>query len=610
MKKIYLAMTVLAAAVLSSCVQEKSFNDVTIGENELVFTIQGAASTRSAESVAPVERGVKFELEAGEDGQKLFLEETVQDLNRFIPITRGTPAYTENVGVLYANDMSVYAAEGTFGTATFSNMDDAISDAGGWRYRHNYPADPWPASGSVGFYLNMPASPEGLTINSRTDGKFNISYTSPATASAQQDILFAYRSMSKDEFKDNYLPDGAPVLFNHALTGVKFAIKNYDANKKITIKSVSFTGLVGTATCEITPAVENEYTDYRTEEYSSASESVVKWTIPEDATRTATYSSGTFGAPVDFKKKSDGGGKFDGMGDYPDSFAAAGNLQNLNDADASETFWFIPQAMTDAVTLTIKYTYGSDTEKTGVIQFGQVLNGVEWKAGQLRTYTIRVDEVNVKIEDTVAATKEDNKVLTDLDGNVINKKIYDDEGHEIGEEPYTYTYYGGTKSGVTITNTGNTDAFIRAALIGQWLDEDGNPVFGFTDYTAQEVVLVDSWYRDQFVTKDRKHGSFVGLVGYADDYPSTGKWVLCEDGYYYYTVKVPEGQAIPSSDPLFVSYTVDKNPAVVVAGKVNDVYFTLEIATQAVTAKKIDGTDYEWDDAWKNALGAKPVVAE
>ena len=214
----------------------------------------------------------------------------------------------------------------------------------------------------------------------------------------------------------------------------------------------------------------------------------------------------------------------------------------------------------------------------------------------------------MKIEDTVNATKEENKELTDMDGTVIKKKIYDDEGQVIREEPYTYTYYGGTKSGVTITNTGNTDAFIRAALIGQWLDEDGNPVFGFTDYTAQEVVLVDSWYQDQFVTKARKHGSFTGLVGYNDDY--SGDWVLCEDGYYYYKNVVKVGATVPTTDPLFVSYTVDKNPAVVVAGKVKDVYFTLEISTQAVTAKKIDGSDYEWDEAWENALNAKPVVAE
>ena len=36
-------------------------------------------------------------------------------------------------------------------------------------------------------------------------------------------------------------------------------------------------------------------------------------------------------------------------------------------------------------------------------------------------------------------------------------------------------------------------------------------------------------------------------------------------------------------------------------GKVKDVYFTLEIATQAVTAKRSDGTDATLTEAWSKA---------
>jgi hypothetical protein len=627
MKKAYIALAVLSmAALLVSCQETEIIGDTFVPEKgDIVFGIANNAKETKSSNVETVIKGETFDL-GSDDQNNFYLEETIVDLNNlsYSPDTKGTPAYTENLGVLYADDMNVYGDKGSFTTpTTFVNVENEMyprkgsETEKGWRYHHVYASDPWPASGEVGFYLNMPAAPNGLTINSKTGGKFSISYTTPEAVADQQDILFAYRSMDKATH-DSFLPNGAPVLFNHALTGVKFAIANYDADKKITIKSVSFTGLVGTATCVITPAVESDYSDV-TATYSSGTESVVKWTIPETPDRSKTYSSGEFGAPV----KYDTGGSFGDKGKYPDSFAQAGNTNNLNKADASQTFWFIPQAMTNDIKLTIVYTYGSTTERTGVLEFGKVLAGknVTWKAGELRTYTIRVDEVNVKIEDTVEPTEEKNKVLTDLEGNIIytdevivdpetGEPVVDPETGEPTHKPYTYTYYGGTKSDVVITNTGNTDAFIRAALIGQWLDEDGNPVFGFTDYTAGEVKLVDSWYRDQFVTKARKHGSFVGLVGYADDYPDTGKWVLCEDGYYYYTAKVPAGDPIPSSDPLFVSYTVDKNPAVAVAGKVNDIYFTLEIATQAVTAKQTDGSDYDWDEAWKNALGEKPVVAE
>ena len=585
MKKIYIALAVLATAALASCEQEKSFNDVKVGENGLVFSFQGTASTRAAEGISPVQKGATLELEADEDGQKLFLEETIQDLNGFSPETKGTPAYTENVGVLYADNLSVYGDKGNFTTATtFVNMDDAQVDGGGWRYYHNYLSDPWPAGEAVGFYLNMPASPDGLTISSRTGGKFNISYTTPTDAASQEDILFAYRSMDKATYTNNYKKNGIPVFFNHALTGVKFAIANYDKTEKITIKSVSFTGLVGTATCEITPALDN------TTSHSSALESVVKWVIPATPDRSQTYTSGEFTDTVYFAP---GAGSFQNNGEYPSSFSAGGNEHNLNDGDASQTFWFIPQAMTDDVELTIEYTFGSATTRTGIINFGEVLSGVEWKAGQLRTYTIRVDEVNVKIEDTVTIGSGQTTTYTDDHGDV-------------------HTIYGGTKSGIKITNTGNTDAFIRAAITGQWVDENDAPVFSFTDFadtTGDIIKEIDSWYNDQFGTGNGKFGVFDGLVGYTKNGKTgTGNtgWVKGNDGYYYYTTKVAPNATTGTA--LFNTYTVTlaQVPRIKVAGELQDVHFVMEISTQAISAKKQDGTDYAWNKAWENALGKDP----
>ena len=593
MKKVYIVLAVLATAVLASCEMERSIDNVVFGENEIVFSIKGEAATKSVQNNA-VKDGVKIELSSVEGGHKLFMEETIQNLNYSVPATKGTPAFTENVGVLYANDLSVYGDKGGFTTvSTYDSVDDATVN-GGWRYSYKYSSDPWPTDGSaVGFYLNMPAEPTNVTINSRTGGQFSINYTSPTTAAAQQDILFAYRSIDKDTYQTDYKQNGIPVLFNHALTGVKFAIANYDATKKVAIKSVSFTGLVGTASCVITPAVENNYTDYPTTEYSSGTTAVVNWTLPSNADKTATYSSGSFGTPVDFAKKTttegtDGtttstGGQFTDKGDYPDSFADAGNLQNLNDGNASQTFWFIPQPMTSDVKLTIVYTFGSTTEQTWTIDFGSVLNGVTWKAGELRTYTIKLDEVNVKITDHVT----------------VNGSASDG-------------YSGSTKTAVKIMNTGNTDAFIRASIVGQWLDADDNPVFGFTD-EINRLYLVESWYEDQFVsTATGKHGTFTGLPGYKGGAnPLTeGGWVLCKDGYYYYQTVVEPGQNTGSD--LFTKYQLNTRPgAVSVAGQVlstSSMHFELEIATQAISAKKLDGTHYTWTEAWARALGSAPEI--
>ena len=580
MKKIIIALAVFAAALLSSCVREKSFNDKTVGKNDIVFTLQGAPATRSMEEMSIVQKGATIELATDENGNKLFLEETIEDLNRaWAPVTRGTPAYTENVGVLYKNNLSVYAA--SLGDANYESMDNEMVN-GGWRYNHTYPSDPW-ANGAVDFYFRMPSdmTSNGVTLGTDAYGKsgnnltITFDYESPTEAKDQQDIIFAARNVTKDQYTGS-LPNGVPVLFNHALAAVKFAIANPE---EASITSIEFTGLVGKGKCTITPAKENDYHD-NTGSHSSAD--AVKWTLDKTATG-ATYSSGEFGDPVSYTS-----GSFAKNGDYPSSFAAAGAAQtnNLNDADATQTFWFIPQAMTDDVMLHITYTYG-ENEGEGYIEFGKALAGVTWNAGQLRTYTIRVDDVNLKIEDDVTGT------------GIVNMK----------------------KERVVITNTGNVDVFIRAAIVGQWLDENDNPVFGFTD-EVNNLYIVESWYEDQFVSHAGQHGVFVNLAGYSNlakgtsysnPFPANGtkgSWYYSSrDNYYYFSNAVAPGD--PTGEPLFESYTVSKIPEATNGALPLevDMYFTLEIATQAISAKQSDGSlKTSWNNAWKEALGYDPTV--
>ena len=584
MKKIYIIMAVLATAMMVSCEQEKSFNDEKLGENTLVISMQGAPSTRSIEAGAVIEKGLTFELGNDDNGNMLFLEETIQDLNAsWAPATKGTPVFTENVGVLYEK-MGVYV--GGSSNYDFYSMDNSEGSTngtvvdGGWRYAGEYT---W-TKDADDFYFWMPKTDNGITgtpTYGKTDDDLSItfSYKTPGTAAAQKDLIFAARNITKAEAQGDYRVKGVPVLFNHALTGVKFAIENYDAEKNITIKSVSFSGLYDSGSCTIKPATEynyrNKFDDKGNPTYSSG-DGRVAWTLASSRGTTA-IASGSFGAPVAY----DDNGKFENNGNYPSSFSAAGNTKNLNDTDATQTFWLIPQAMNEAVTLTIVYTFGSTKEETWTIDFGKILanKNVVWEAGELRTYTIKIDEVNVKIEDTVSSTIKEN---------------------------------------VVITNTGNTDAFIRAALVGQWLDGNGNPVFGFTDEVF-EYYEVDSWYQDQFVkTADGTHGKFEGLPGYKGKTanPNNNWYYNSKDGYYYYMFAVEPKKATGHvdddenyiQDPLFTKYTVGTAPNVSIGGHVvYTVTFELEIATQAVTAKQLDGSDYaNWYDAWENALGYDP----
>lgn len=581
MKKIYIVMAVIATAALVSCEREKSFNDENLGENSVVFAIK-SGSTRSAQVVSEAQQGIVIPLET-ENGSQFILEETVTSLDQFSPATKGAPAYTENLGTLYANDLNVWGDAGSFGTdATYVNKENELyprkdTDLGsGWRYHHAYNGDPWPSEdGDVGFYLNMPAAPTGVSITGHTGGKFTFTYTSPSTAEEQQDILFAYRVTNKAEYLEDFHPNGIPVLFNHALTAVKFAIGNVD-DDKVEITEVIFENLIDKGTCTVTPASEDNYKD---DESTYSSATAVSWASTSSSGN--DISSGTYGAPVDYTS-----------GEFGASWYTAGNSKNLNKADGSQTFWLVPQTFdpSSTVQLKIKYTVNGD-EDEWTIDFGKALAGVEWKAGQLRTYTIKVDDVNVKIEDSTTI----GQGQTDT---------YKDDHEDV------HTIYGGTKNGIVITNTGNTDAFIRVAITGQWVDDQGAPVFSFTDYTVEDIIQeIDSWYNDQFGTGTGKFGVFDGLVGYTKNGKNgqgNAGWVKGNDGYYYYTTKVAPN-ATTATAP-FTSYTVTlaNVPRIKVAGALQEVHFVMEISTQAISAKTLTGGDYDWYVAWQNATGYDP----
>ena len=577
MKKNYIKILAAAALVLlSACQMNEIGNDnPALGENVVAFSV-GGDNTRSSAVATPVpEKGVVINLGSDGNGHQFYLEESVIDLNS--PATRGTPAYTENVVTLYEGKMFAHSE---LGDDTYE-YDDATQC-----YIKSYGQNIWEVADPLNFWMYMPVTLPGVDGDptfATTSGKQTISfsYKSPATADTQADMVFAARSVSEEQYNANNKI--ADVLFQHALTGVKFAIGNLDDDieeNSISISKITFKGLVDAGNCVVTPTDESgKYKDVK-DVYSSQATGVVAWT-PADtlANKDGVYAE--YDGLTTFAQPSEGNGSFDNNGEYPASFAAKSNVNNLNDGDATKTFWLIPQTMTDNVKLTINYSFGGDDSYEWTIDFGKALKNVEWKPGQLRTYTIRIDEVNVMIEDDVTVVEADPVKIT-----------YTHPETGATTDYFLDSYKGSKKEHVTITNTGNTDAYIRAAIVGQWLDPQGDPVFGFTDYTAGKVVLVDSWYQDQFVTGAQRHGKFEGLPG--------TKWVKGDDGYYYYTEIVPAGEDVPND--LFTSYTVGDVPGVAIAGEAPQIYFRLEIATQAISAKKLDGSDYTpYTAAWSNA---------
>ena len=588
MKKIYFAMAVLGTVALVSCEREKSFDELTpIGENGVAFTI-GAVSTRSAEAVANVERGVTIPLGTDNEGNDFFLEETIEDLNPS-PATKGAPAYTVNVGNLYST-MGVYAATGKFGDASFEVMDmydhkgdpsdpkapvtanPEATKGDGWRYHHNYSADPWPTNKDekVDFFLRMPAVATGVSNLKYDNQKITFNYSSQQDGAVQQDILFSHTSISKNEH-NGYLPNGAPVLMYHALTGVKF--RSGSANNgptKTIITKVVLSGLNDRGIGTFDPSTNTFSWPANDQGMSLGSFSLgyenTAWSEAANQDNTVSYEKDTEN-PKNNK--------------FGDSWYSAAADKNLNNEDGSLTFWLIPQTINKNVTLKVTFfvktkNTPNGTEITHTIKLGEKLENVEWKAGQLRTYTLDPKDVDVDIFD----------------------------------EMNDYT-----KNNLEVTNTGNVDEYVRVMLMGNWYgwlpDQDPSKVepsilVGYTTPNINDYTMVQNWYFRDDTFGDGFDDTFKKGV------PANGnRWIRGTGSYYYWPDIIGAGEKLSSSSTLFKSYKLEEEwipeiwiPVGSKREKAKGVHLVFECAVQAIGAKKPDGSgNYTWQEAWSAATG-------
>lgn len=598
MKKIYMAMAVIAAAMLSSCEREKDFNGYSpLGENDIAFVLENA-STRSVEneSVVPVQTGISIPVGNDGHGNAFCLEETIEDLNPTLG-TRGAPAYTENLGIVYTT-MGVYADAGSFGgEASFVVMDEFDNPNGGqgWRYQHNYNGNPWPdESTPVDFFLRMPSTDvgvQGAIEYDKTNKTFTFDYKSSLTATEQNDLLLAYTNLNKKKH-DGYLPKGAPVMMYHALTGVKF--RTGHTNQKTThtiIKSVKFKGLKATghlvATVNSDNSVTMDWSNQGTTGFVFSQEFTnpdYTYTKDEDGNVTVTSSDGTY----DYTAA-------DGFGS---SWTSAAADQNLNVKDGSMTFWFIPQQLTDKVELEVTFCVKTPdtpdgTDITHTIKFGdstrKVLSEDEdgnvtygeypiWKAGQLRTYTLMPLDVDVDIFDEL---------------------------------------HGWTKENLHVTNTGNVDEYVRMMLVGNWFDGDGNILVGYkydgsSEHTdAENAEMVVPWYREADEYKGGFDETFLNGKPNAD---KGNEWIFGTGSYFYYPDVIGAGDKLAQTSALFQSYTLDdiEIPTIYLPSATSNVrqpaqgvHLVMEVVVQAISSINPEtGKPFaDWKAAWSYATG-------
>lgn len=621
MKKIYHVFALLAALSIVSCVENEEFGggEVNLSENGIAFRFN-SVQTKSADLSTPVEAKTGVMLPLGKDntGADLFLTETLTDLNALSPMTKGSPVYNENVlslegyGSIGATTyIKGQSAEHTAGNATFESIDEA--GANGWLYAYDYPDSPWPKdiTQDLYFFLQLPAGDVGASdfVYGSSDGTIQFNYESPTTAAEQKDILFTSRTLNKKQYLEDYQSKGlgAPVYFDHVLTGVKFRSgSNNDNQTKTIITGVKFENLYSTGTCVVNPEATGDTPKVTWSDRGN------KTDFTEDGFTNPDY------IKADGADNSDGTVDYnEGEGDYTfgESWYAAGstgrpfNTKNVNLEDGSLTFWFIPQAIPADAKLTITFVIKTPDTVEGVpfeheIDFGTLQAGVEWKAGQLRTYTLDPKEVDVTITDEMTANK---------------------------------------KSNLHISNTGNVDEFVRMLVIGNWYDGDGNIVVGYQYPSKAAAVaaghpedpMVLPWYREgypcfngvYYISKDEAEaaGWDEETDGYDDPYgefDSTftlgslgdrdGKkddWADASGGYYY-TMPIGPGAGVgenvqSATKDLFESYTVTSVPDIYVA-TVGDqrelaegVHLVMEIVVQAIAVPADEDT--WWLKAWYEA---------
>lgn len=578
MKKILFVLSATVATLLAASCDEdfqegRGSFPTPSDPNTLIFRLKETAPATRSETTPETRsdrtasaRGATIPLGDPVEGHELFLEETVTTLGEVceMPATKGTPVYTENFvemsgGSFYG--LAFPASGGVLSTAPAIPDGPFKNDGDVWKRK--FASDPFGDNDVLYFFLRSPETVAGMgePQYNLADGKgvIEFDYTVPLNATDQQDILFTGRSVTKAESEEEI-----PILFHHALTGIKFATANDNSGGARTyITKVEFPdALYRSARIKIVSSPENgRWVDIpSTHSSSQTTVNQVSGGVPLNSDEVFTLFLQDSDI-VDFEE----GGSFANKGKYADSFAAAGNENNLNDADASKTFWLIPQQMNDDVVMDVTFHVVSGGKDSGPvtrrIELGKVLtDNVFWRAGEIRTYTLKADLMDVGIEDEVS---------------------------------------GFEKTDVVITNTGNIDSFIRAHIVANWYGNAGGDYGIAVGYrSATDDEFVPAWQMNATMTGDNYGGVFTGLPG--------TDWVYNEDdGFFYYMNVVPAGQSVP--DALFIKYALDTSPADVPpavhyldteAGRqpYTDMELVMEIPVQAIEAK--EGRTYR--QAWES----------
>lgn len=556
-KKFSCLATALTAILAVGCVAEKEGAESSFIDREglsLKFNVGGNALTKSSVKKKAAKETVRLIDLDVIDGQKIYLEESVEDLDMrqsCTAVTKGTPVFTESFGEMY-HDIGAMAYQYGAGDITkstelvdmeFTKFSDAKSDLMGLvgsassyplQYCYDFSTGIWPETltDNLLFYLSAPVN-QGTTLTGgvqsidykylagkvggedANNGAIVFTYTTPAAVADQLDIQFTTKSLDREAYRKNDSSESS-ILFYHALAGVKFKAGNIDGGIT-TITGITISGINNSGTCTVIPQYDNDGYQVTSSDYSNAagttdkSWDVCKWTNPSG---TASYSV----ADLHITSAAEG--------QFPESFYASGYAENnFMDSDFSKVFFLMPQKTPGGAKITIKYTITTAAGGTKTYEKSIDFANTTWKAGKIYTYTLTARDIDVVVTDHMDDTKS-------------------------------------TKSMVFISNTGNDLAYIRAAVVGNWFDNHA-------DGSLQGKVIINHSWKNN--------------ININSDY-----WIEGTDGFYYYKYKVNPG--VHTSYPIFGSYTTPDDP------KNGSSHLEMDITVQAIDATKYGTTDWPWSN--------------
>lgn len=208
--------------------------------------------------------------------------------------------------------------------------------------------------------------------------------------------------------------------------------------------------------------------------------------------------------------------------------------------DQETCFMMIPQTFKEDAMITFSFAIGPNGGKdyTVSMKLNEILE--KWEASKLYTFTIKLpDHVDVEV----------------IEGNFI-------QGSNVKKDVY-------------ISNQGVSKIYVRATVVGCWVNANGD--------------ALASWIAPDNISEklDGSDGEFVLPDGWSN------KWIVGDDGYYYYKDPISYGEA---TLPLFDSYTLTAAPPV--AGTTLE----LSVIAQSVYAEDINDTGWPVSVSTNNVL--------